>query len=231
MARDRSKDIEFLDMPWPIAILAALSALLVLTVFTTRVFYKHYRVPSAAMQPTLNPGDLIIVDKFAYAGGKSPRYGDVIVFTTYEPQPVFVKRVIGLAGDTVQIRDSVVYVNGAPLKASQGGSAANANRDRDFATATYKLRTETHGDTSYDIFDAGVGPGDNTQLYEVPEDSLFVLGDHRDNSADSRYEMGGFGYAAEEQVIGKVVTMLRRDPSSGTYVFTPATPQTTPPAP
>jgi signal peptidase I len=105
------------------------------------------------MEPNLQTGERVLASKFSYWFGM-PRRGDVVIFKyPVDPKKNYVKRVVGLPGDTVEIRDGVVYVNGGRL------------------TETYKIN-EAHG--SY-------GPE------TVKSDKLFVLGDNRDQSNDSRF--------------------------------------------
>ncbi|KAF0180333.1 MAG: signal peptidase I [Caulobacteraceae bacterium] len=242
MARDRSKDIYILDMPLPIAILAALSACVSLGFLGARVVYRPFRAPSASMQPAIAPGDYFIADKFAYANGRSPKRGDIVVFRPdTHPDRSFVKRVVGIGGDTVQISDGVLRVNGraitsAPtstltLDDSWGGEVAyDVSNETSADSVRYRvlslhaepgvvtqtcdvpagLPADTPGAESMcsESKPEGVTPGDDTQVYKVPDGYLFMLGDNRDNSADSRFEMGGFGYVPVASVCGKVTYVM-----------------------
>jgi signal peptidase I len=123
------------------------------------------RVESISMQPTLYEGDFIIVNKLAYKLG-APSRGDVIIFHA-PPDPTgepYIKRVIGLPGDTVEVNGGKVYINGVPLREPYIKAAPNYH---------------------------------NT--YQVPQDSLFVLGDNRNNSSDSH----SWGSVPIRDVIGK----------------------------
>jgi signal peptidase I len=225
MARDRSKDIYILDMPLPIAILAALSACVTLGFLGARVFYKPFRAPSASMEPAISPGEYIFAHKFADSGSAAPRRGDIIVFRPPSmPDKDFVKRVVGIAGDRVQMIDGAVFLNGVGIDGPPSEPRAMQWGGGDAPKALTNIRTETlPGGRTYPVFDMlrlehdasapvlDLSPGDDTQVYDVPAGHVFVLGDFRDNSADSRYEMGGFGFVPVENIVGKVTFVLRKD--------------------
>lgn len=123
------------------------------------------RVESISMQPTLYDGDFVIVNRLAYKLG-SPQRGDIIIFH-YPPDPdrePYIKRVIGLPGDTVRVQGGKVYINDVPIRESYIKAAP-----------TYE------------------------NIWKVPPDSLFVLGDNRNNSSDSH----SWGMVPLENVIGK----------------------------
>jgi signal peptidase I len=127
---------------------------------------QRIRVESISMQPTLYPGDYVIVNKLAYLFNKNPSRGDVIVFR-YPPDPEaipYIKRIIGLPGDQIHIADGKIYVNGQLLLES-------------YLTVT----TNRGGDWS------------------VPPGQLFVMGDNRNNSSDSRT----WGFVPFENIIGR----------------------------
>jgi len=127
---------------------------------------ERIRVESISMQPTLFPGDYVIVNKLAYRFSGMPGRGDVIVFR-YPPDPdaiPYIKRVIGLAGDQIHIADGKVYVNGQQL-----------------IEPYLTLNTNRGGDWS------------------VPPGQLFVMGDNRNNSSDSR----AWGFVPLENIIGR----------------------------
>jgi signal peptidase I len=124
------------------------------------------RVDGASMQPTLETGEFVIVNKLAYMLGKI-QVGDVIVFHfPRDPEQEYIKRVIGLPGDQVAVQDGIVSVNGQPL-------------DEDYIAA----------------------PPAYESTWEVPPDSLFVLGDNRNNSSDSH----NWGPVPLDYVVGKAV--------------------------
>ena len=127
---------------------------------------ERIRVESISMQPTLFPGDYVIVNKLAYRFNSSPERGDVIVFR-YPPDPdttPYIKRIIGLPGDQIHIADGKVTVNGQVL-----------------IEAYLKVNTNIGGD------------------WNVPSGELFVMGDNRNNSSDSRK----WGFVPLENIIGR----------------------------
>ncbi len=179
----------------PFLILVALAVAILVKTFVIQAFY----IPSESMVPTLEVGDRVFVSKFMFDGGDIAR-GDVIVFENPNggelpdrsgissvlhwlgegiglAQPEnedFIKRVIALPGETIEIRHDVVYIDGKPLDEPYLTQAA---RD---STGDYPLHT-------------------------VPDDALFVMGDNRGNSADSRY---GLGFVPLEKVIGKAFVVI-----------------------
>lgn len=181
---------------------------------------QPFRIPSGSMQPTLLVGDYIVVTKWSYGYSKfslsplhfgpsgrlfgaQPQRGDVVVFrpATIEDKD-FVKRLIGLPGDKIQVIDSVLYINGEPVKRQSMGVRNFTDQYGRTEPVQQYLETLPNG-VSYMTFDYGDGPGDHTQLYEIPEGHYLMMGDNRDNSADSRYEMGGFGYVPFDHLVGK----------------------------
>jgi signal peptidase I len=126
------------------------------------------RVENVSMLPTLQPGEFLMVSKFAYQLGE-PQHGDVIVFhNPFNIQEDFIKRVIGIPGDDVRVQGGKVYVNGQVW--SENYIAANPNYDGD---------------------------------WKVPQDTLFVLGDNRNQSSDSHH----WGYVPMENVVGKAIVI------------------------
>jgi signal peptidase I len=153
----------------------AILVAIVLALFIRTFIVQAFKIPSGSMKETLLVGDHILVNKFIYGVKlpfldttiiplKEPKRGDIIVFKFPEdPSKDFIKRVIAVGGDTVLIRDKKVYVNGKPTNYEQ---------------AQY---------TDMNIFPRQIQPRDNYGPKTVPESSLFVMGDNRDQSYDSRY--------------------------------------------
>ncbi|MGD2080767.1 MAG: signal peptidase I [Nitrospirota bacterium] len=167
------------------AIVTALVLALIIRAFVVQAF----KIPSGSMKPTLLVGDHLLVNKIGYglripfsderlvAFGE-PERGDVIVFKwPKDPSRDFIKRIIGLPGDVVEVRDKKVYVNAEPM-------------DEPYAQYTDEY-----------VRPPRFGPRDNFGPVEVPEGKYFVMGDNRDQSEDSRY----WGFVDFEQIKGEAM--------------------------
>ena len=153
------------------AIIVALALALIIRTFVVQAF----KIPSGSMEPTLEIGDHILVNKFIYGTKipftsinlipwENPKRGDVIVFIyPLEPEKDFIKRVIAVGGDTVKIVNKKLYINGAEVPDPH---------------AVYKEDT---------VFPGDVQKRDNFGPITIPQGKLFVLGDNRDRSLDSRF--------------------------------------------
>ena len=140
---------------------------------------KAYKIPSGTMTPTLLIGDYIFVDRFVYKNNK-PKRGDVVVFEfPKDPSSDFIKRVVAIGGDLVEIKDKKLFID----EVQQEENAA------------------IHQDKS--IFPESQGPRDNFGPVTVPENSVFVMGDNRDNSFDSRF----WGFVDESKIKGKAISV------------------------
>ena len=182
-------------------------ALLIALVFRTFLF-QPFSIPTGSMTPTLLVGDYLLVSKFTYGYsryslpwspdlfegrilGDEPERGDIAVFRLpSNPRLDYIKRVIGLPGDTVQMRDGQLYINGEAVPRERTGTyLAPDPFGRPTEIPVY--REILPNGISYDTLDADpTGPGDNTQEFVVPEGHFFMMGDNRDNSADSRFQVG-----------------------------------------
>lgn len=168
---------------------------------------EPFRIPSGSMLPTLEVGDFILVNKFSY-GLKAPAFhqtlleighperGDIAVFRyPRDPSQDFIKRVVGLPGDTLVYMDKQLFINGEPMPQESVGPYALELGGRDFV---FERRVEDLGTLEHDIL---VGPprrGDSVRV-EVPEGHYFVMGDNRDGSDDSR----GWGFVPERALVGR----------------------------
>ena len=197
-------------------------ALLIALVVRT-FFFQPYNIPSGSMEGTLLVGDYLFVEKFAYGYSKfsfpwgrllpsfdrvlerPPHRGDVIVFALpSDSSTVFIKRLIGLPGDRIQMLDGVLYLNDKPVPKVRVADFVEINPDGyEHHVAQYR---ETLPDgKSYLVLDAiADGPSDNTEVYVVPPGHYFMMGDNRDNSFDSRY----FGTVAREQIVGRATGVV-----------------------
>jgi len=138
---------------------------------------QAFKIPAGSMMPTLLIGDHILVEKSAYKNGTTPQRGDIIVFEFPEDKTKdFIKRVIGLPGDTIEVQTKIVYVNGTPLD-----------------DTAYTQRIDLG------IIDGTINPRDNFGPVTVPTNSYFVLGDNRDQSLDSRF----WGFVDVSKIKGK----------------------------
>ena len=154
-----------------VAAVVALNAALLL-VPDEPVTWSAYSVPSASMQPTLNPGDRFVAQQDWYLAHKVQR-GEVAVFALSPAGTVYVKRVIGLPGDHVRMQDGVLLLNDQPVP-----TVARDGVRRSWQLPGGRLVTVLKGDAP--------GPADTTAMFTVPDGHVFVLGDNLDNSYDSR---------------------------------------------
>lgn len=160
---------------------------IVLALFIRTFVVQAFKIPSGSMKETLQIGDHILVNKFVYGirmpftqktliSMHDPDRGDIVVFKFPEdPDKDFIKRVIAVGGDTVEIRDKKVFVNGKPAEYQQ---------------AVF---------TDERMIPANIQPRDNMKQITVPENSLFVMGDNRDHSYDSRF----WGFVKRSAIKGK----------------------------
>ena len=181
-----------------------------------------YQPPSHSMSPTLLLGDYFFVSKFAYGYthysipfsphwfsdrlfGSEPARGDVVVLRVPKDDSVdYVKRVVGLPGDRIQVRQGVLTINDAAVKREQIADFVGGDSCGEDAAGKVKRWRETlPNGVSYEVLDC-VENGflDNTRIFEVPSGQFFVLGDNRDNSTDSR--VANFGTIPFDHLVGRV---------------------------
>jgi len=163
--------------------------LLIVLVLRSFVF-EPFRIPSGSMIPTLLIGDYILVSN-------SPERGDVAVFRyPANPNQDYIKRVIGLPGDTIAYRDKTLFINGEEVVISGGDTYKTLGSD-DINPGEVR-RQEQLGDVLHDIL-VYESRGSVQRVWEVPEGHYFMVGDNRDNSLDSR----SWGFVPEENLVGR----------------------------
>lgn len=192
-------------------------ALLLALVIRT-VLFQPFSIPSGSMRPTLLEGDYLFVSKFSYGFSRfslpfspdlfsgriwaaEPTRGDVAVFKLPSDTSIdYIKRVIGMPGDRVQMRQGVLYINDEAVKREKIGTINNPDVTEQNRPVDVYRETLPNGVT-YDTLDLAPNTvGDDTRVFEVPAGHYFMMGDNRDNSLDSRF---GVGYVPFENLVGR----------------------------
>lgn len=217
-------------------------ALVIAGAFRT-LFFQPFWIPSGSMKDTLLIGDFLFVNKMSYGysrwscpfgmcpiGGRilggDPERGDVVVFRHPVSGTVYVKRLIGLPGDKVQLKDGLLYINGDAAPQRPDGQFIETF-DKQGAQQRYPQCSNLVGaggdcikERFIETLPGGVehtvlnatdrNPNDNTGIFHVPEGQFFFMGDNRDNSTDSRvaHDAGGVGYVSEELLLGKASVIV-----------------------
>ena len=227
-------------------------ALLIAGVFRT-LFFQPFWIPSGSMKDTLLIGDFLFVNKMAYGYSRhscpfslcpfsgrlffsEPERGDVVVFRHPVNGTDFIKRLIGLPGDTVQMVDGRLILNGAPVPVEPAGTFSetfapqgplrglprceNAPVGQGGVCTKSRFRETLPGGRTHSILNIdAAGFGDNTPVFTVPAGHYFFMGDNRDNSQDSRFgrAVGGVGFVPAEFLIGRADRIIFS--SSGTSML------------
>jgi signal peptidase I len=198
------------------------------------VLYEPFNIPSGSMEPTLRVGDYLFVSKFSYGYSRyslplgdhfpsfgrilffhEPERGDVVVFMfPRDPSEHYIKRLIGLPGDKIQVIEGTLYINDVATKRVRDGVDLDSERgprerwletlpngvqhpillkEREYPTPPTRCERE-NGDT---------GDAENTCPFKVPPDHYFMMGDNRDNSSDSRVADSGVGMVPAENLVGR----------------------------
>jgi signal peptidase I len=213
-------------------------ALLIAGVFRT-LFFQPFWIPSGSMKDTLLIGDFLFVNKMAYGYSRyscpfaicpitgrifatEPERGDVVVFRHPVKSDDMIKRLIGLPGDTIQVKGGVLYVNGAMAPQAADGMfeetfaaqgpmgdyprCENSPVGEGGTCTSSRARETLPNGVVHDVLNiTSDGDVDNTDIFTVPAGEYFFMGDNRDNSMDSRFShaVGGVGFVPAEYLIGR----------------------------
>lgn len=191
---------------------------LILAMVIRTFLFQPFTIPSGSMRPTLLVGDYLFVSKYAYGYSKysfpfspnlfsgrifssEPKRGDVLVFRLPSNTNIdYIKRLVGLPGDKIQVRQGVLYINDQAVPRNLVGQINNADVTEVARPVDVYQETMPNGVT-YNTLDLGYYPQvDDTKVFEVPEGYYFMMGDNRDNSDDSRLNVG---YVPAENLIGR----------------------------
>lgn len=195
---------KLLKEPWPVDYARSFFPVLLVVLVVRSFIVEPFQIPSGSMRPTLEVGDFILVNKFAYGlrlpvvhdrilEVDDPKRGDVMVFRfPDEPSVNFIKRVVGLPGDRIRYEDKQLYINGEPV--------AKTLVEEGPETAPQELLLQEQlGSANHSIYNNPRAPGPQMGEVEVPEGHYFMMGDNRDHSNDSRY----WGFVPEENIVGR----------------------------
>lgn len=196
-------------------IYAGLIAVLIRT-----VAYEPFNIPSASMVPTLLVGDYLFVSKFSFGYShhslpfslplfqgrileRPPQRGDVSVFKLPRDNKTdYIKRIVGLPGDRIQVLSGVLHINGEPVRRQRLGEYMDVDRLGNGTRMTRYQETLPNGKSYVVVEMTDAGPLDNTPVYVVPPAHYFGMGDNRDNSMDSRV-LTQVGYIPAENLVGR----------------------------
>jgi signal peptidase I len=193
---------------------------LLLALVVRTLLFQPFNIPSGSMMNTLLIGDYLFVSKYSYGYSRysfpfglapfsgriwsaEPERGDVVVFKLPSDNSTdYIKRVIGLPGDEIQMIDGALHINGTPVKRERISDFVEKD-SFGVSQPVARFRETLPNGVSYDTLDLNArGFGDNTKVFKVPAGHYFMMGDNRDNSSDSRVE-SSVGYVPFENLVGR----------------------------
>lgn len=184
------------------------------------VAYEPFNIPSGSMFPTLLVGDYLFVSKFSYGYSKHslifslplipgrifatvPERGDVAVFKKPTDNTTdYIKRIVGLPGDKIQVVNGVLNINGKPVERKRAGVHVVRDFTGNLREIPRYMETLPNGRKHYILEESDTELMDNTQVYSVPENHVFGMGDNRDHSQDSRF-LSAVGFIPLENLVGR----------------------------
>lgn len=204
---------------WDETIRTVLIAFVLALAFRSLAF-EPFHIPSASMKSNLLIGDYLFVSKYTYGYSRysfpfglplfkgrimeldEPQRGDVVVFREpANPRIDFIKRIIGMPGDRIQMKDGILYINGEAVKRKPIEDFTDIDAHGSAKSVAHFAETLPEGKVIGVLKQYRFGPADNTPVYHVPPKHYFMMGDNRDMSHDSRFP--DLGYVPEENLVGR----------------------------